>query len=107
MLLDNLLELGVELRGHLALVDLGEEVLLRRADVLHDCAGRDSCRSVRLRCKELAAGALTVLLPSANLLDGDTVEETVDTLWDRCEVSFPCVCGGDGHGERRDVRRRG
>lgn len=48
VLLDDALELRVELRGHLALADLGEELLLRRADVLEDwwtfrvsaCSGR-------------------------------------------------------------------
>lgn len=74
-LLDDLLEVSLELLGHLALANLGEEALLRRREVL-----------------------LERLLPRANLLDGDAVEETVDTArwvgWVCQSTRSLCVTSG-------------
>ena len=53
---NNLLEAGVDLGGHLTLGDLLEEVLLGRLEVEEE-----------------------VGLPLSDVVDGDTVEETVDT----------------------------
>lgn len=83
-LLDDALEVSLELLGHGSLADLGEDALLRRREVLLDC-GQGVFGSVRRPSrggKAREGGGRrqrTGLLPRADLVDGDAVEETVDT----------------------------
>lgn len=76
VVLDELLELSVQLVSHLALLDLGEDLLLRGLQVLDDCRKpTGQTTHLVLRGRPL----LTRLLPCADLVNGDLVEQTVNT----------------------------
>lgn len=76
MVLDELLELSVQLVSHLALLDLGEDLLLRGLQVLDDCRKpTGQTTDLVLRGRPL----LTRLLPCADLVNGNLVEQTVNT----------------------------